>query len=95
MAGIAKRCALAFDFFFAARALAGSGVRPSRKRLRDWEKPKLDAPDRWLAKHRCVEARGEMRRFFFQGSGRRLDYTCAIPNGYKDFILTEMSCRGA
>ena len=36
------------------RAKGRSGVRPSRKerkRLAKWEKPKLDAADRWLAKH--------------------------------------------
>ena len=36
---------------FAVPALAGSGVRPSRIELRDWEEPKLDAADQSPAKH--------------------------------------------
>ena len=45
---------------FAAGALVASGVRPSRRRLRDQEKPKLDAADGWLPKHRRVD-RGHHR----------------------------------
>jgi hypothetical protein len=36
------------------RVVGGSGVNTSRrewKKLQRWEKPKLDAADRWLARH--------------------------------------------
>ena len=36
------------------RTLLANLVHTNDNRLRDWEKLKLDAADRWLAKHRCV-----------------------------------------